>query len=185
MGSFTNRILHVIRVSDTKARATRLQMQISRDTPRDTRVKTQEGEAPKNWLSCGSRHTQSSEARDRSLLPGSVEGGGSGSPDTSHDRSPHVSQETDSDAREGQHGGQPFNPDTGTRETRTRATASSRTDRTHARTERTAPRVSSDVRISRPAPARARLPLPPLGVRRGFLYISILMMVNAFRSYFF
>ena len=127
------------------------------DTPRDTRVKTQEGEAPKNWLSCGSRHTQSSEARDRSLLPGSVEGGGSGSPDTStHDRSPHVSQETDSDARGGQHGGQPFNPDTGTRETRTRATASSRTDRTHARTERTAPPVFRRMFGFRVRPPHAR-----------------------------
>ena len=185
MGSFTNRILHVIRVSDTKARATPPDADLSRHAARH-KSQDSRGRGSKKlalvWLEA---HT---ELRGSGQEPAAWLGGGrrhSGSPDTSHDRSPHVSQETDSDARGGQHGGQPFNPDTGTRETRTRATASSRTDRTHARTERTAPRVSSDVRISRPAPARARLPLPPLGVRRGFLYISILMMVNAFRSYFF
>ena len=168
MGSFTNRIpvLHVIHVSDTTARAS------GPDPSRDTRVKTQEGEAPKNWLSCGSRHTQSSEARDRSLLPGSVEGGGSGSPDTSQ-TGVHRSGDGLADARGGQHGGQPFNPDTGTRETRTRATASSRTDRTHARTERTAPRVSSDVRRFASGPrTRALARFPPWASGEDF-YILV------------
>ena len=186
MGSFTNRILHVIRVSDTKARATPPDADLSRHAARH-KSQDSRGRGSKKlalvWLEA---HT---ELRGSGQEPAAWLGGGRRQRLTGHvyTRQESTRQSGDGLGRTGRTTWrttvQPRHRDA--RDTDTRNCQL--TDGPHARAHGAhgTSRVSSDVRISRPAPARARLPLPPLGVRRGFLYISILMMVNAFRSYFF